>query len=575
MIGKTLDGRYELVEFIGKGGTALVYRALDHRTGHWVAVKILRPELREDEEFSQRFEREALAASRVSHHNIVNLLDVCKDGDCQYLVMEYVPGRTLEDVISQKGALPPQTAAQITLRVLSALQHAHNNGIIHRDIKSQNILVHSEGLIKVADFGIARVAGSHTLTKTDTVMGSVHYFSPEQAKGEDVTYASDLYSVGVVMYEMLTGRLPFDGETPVSVAMQHISAEPEPIGNLKPNVPPAIIRVVEKAMKKSLAERYQSATEMARDLQQALNHPDELPAENTQEKQPVRHQKATPGSKPVKPVKAPFKWSRQIKWAAVTLASLAVIFVLYESMHLIFDRVLNFTEAPYLLDETEDSALRLISRAELKYELSRISDEVKPAGTVIMQSPEYGTAMKKNETLYLTVSTGPAEQAVPRIIGMAANAARQELEKYGFTLLVLPARELSPEPWDTVVMQDPAPEEMMPSGSVIQVRLSGGSVTLPNLVDMNRNDAMLLIQQLKLNLTEIKEIPIDDLTQADKVAAQQFSDGDMNTYAPGDQVMQQTQVTLAIYVMNPDSLPATEAPDAQNDVPEETQAAQP
>ena len=575
MIGKMLDGRYELVEFIGQGGTALVYRALDHRTGHWVAVKILRPELRKNDEFSQRFEREALAASRVSHHNIVNLLDVCRDGDCQYLVMEYVPGKTLEDVITQKGALAPQTAAQITLRVLSALQHAHNNGIIHRDIKSQNILVHSAGLIKVADFGIARVAGRSTLTKTDTVMGSVHYFSPEQAKGEAVTYASDLYSVGVVMYEMLTGRLPFDGETPVSVAMQHISAEPEPIASLNPNVPPAIIRVVEKAMKKSLEERYQSATEMAMDLQQALNHPDGVPAENTQEKQPVRRQNVSPGSKPVKPVSQLSKWSKQIKWVVVALASLAVIFVLYESMHLIFDRVLNSTEAPYLLDETEESALRLIDRADLKYELSRISDEVKPAGTVIMQSPEYGTAMKKNETLYLTVSTGPAEQAVPKIIGMAANTARQELEKYGFTLLVLPTRELSPEPWDTVVMQDPTPEEKMPSGSVIQVRLSGGSVTLPNFVDMNRNDAMLLIQQLKLNLTEIKEIPIDDLTRADKVAAQQFSDGDMNTYAPGDQVMQQTQVTLAIYVMNPDSLPTTEAPDAQNDVPEETQAAQP
>ena len=572
MIGKTLDGRYELVEFIGQGGTALVYRALDHRTGHWVAVKILRPELRKDEEFSQRFEREALAASRVSHHNIVNLLDVCKDGDCQYLVMEYVPGRTLEDVIRQKGALPPQTAAQIGLRILSALQHAHDNGIIHRDIKSQNILVHSEGLIKVADFGIARVAGSNTLTKTDTVMGSVHYFSPEQAKGEDVTFASDLYSAGVVMYEMLTGRLPFDGETPVSVAMQHISAEPTPIGSLNPDVPPAIIRVVEKAMEKTLEKRYQSATDMAKDLQNALQHPDAVPVDRGTEKQPVRRQKAPAASKPSKP---PSPKREIIKWAAVTLASLAVIFVLYESMHLIFDRVLNSTEAPYLLDETESSALRLIERAELKYEISRISDEVKPAGTVIMQSPEYGTAMKKDETLYLTISTGPAEQAVPRIVGMTANAARQELEKYGFTLLVLPARELSTEPWDTVVMQDPLSDEMMPSGSVIQVRLSGGSVTLPNLVDMNRNDAMLLIQQLKLNLTEIKEIPIDDLTRADKVAAQQFSDGELNTYAPGDQVMQQTQVTLAIYVMNPDSLPSSETPDAQNDIPEETQAAQP
>lgn len=570
MIGKVLDDRYELKEFIGKGGMALVYRALDRRTGHSVAVKILRPEFNDDAEFLERFEREATAASRMTHHNIVNLLDVGQDGEYRYLVMEYVPGRTLKDVIEQKGALPPQTAAQIGIRILSALQHAHDNGIIHRDIKSQNILVHSEGLIKVADFGIARVAGRKTLNKSDAVMGSVHYISPEQAKGEDVTCASDLYSVGVVMYEMLTGQLPFDGEEPVSVAMQQISAKPKPIAELNPDVPPAIIRVVEKAMEKTLPKRYRTATEMAQELLRALQEPDAGPQpEKTQEKSGGRENaQGKPG--PRKPGTGKRKW---LTWVIVAAASLAVLFVIYECSKLIYDRVLNATEAPYLLDETEESALRLIERAELKYELSRTSDEVKPAGTVIMQSPEYGTEMKKNETLYLTVSTGPAEQAVPRIVGMPVDAARLELEKYGFTLLVLPERELSSEPWDTVVMQSPEAEERMPSGSVVQVRLSGGCVTLPNLVDMNRNDAMLLIQQLKLNLTEIKEIPIDDLARADKVAAQQFTDGNSNTYAPGDQVMQQTEVTLAIYVMDPGSMPPTEVPDAQNDLPGDVEAA--
>ena len=217
MIGRVLDGRYELVEFVGKGGMALVYKAVDQRTHHDVAVKILRPEFNNDEEFLSRFEREAIAASKMSHHNIVNLLDVGLDGDCRYLVMEYVEGKTLKEIIQERGPLPPATAAQIAIRILSALQHAHKNGIIHRDIKPQNILVHSEGHIKVADFGIARVAGSHTISKADSVMGSVHYFSPEQAQGDDVTFASDIYSVGVVMYEMMTGYVPFDGETPVAV----------------------------------------------------------------------------------------------------------------------------------------------------------------------------------------------------------------------------------------------------------------------------------------------------------------------------------------------------------------------
>lgn len=224
MIGEILENRYELTDFIGKGGMALVYLAKDHRTGHAVAVKILRPEYNDNKEFLDRFDREAAAASKMTHHNIVNLLDVGISGNCRYLVMEYVKGKTLKDVIAEKGSLPEDVAAQICIRILSALQHAHNNKIIHRDIKPQNILVHSDGHIKVADFGIARLADSSTHAMQDGVMGSAHYISPEQAKGENVSFASDIYSVGVVLYEMLTGKVPFDGDSAVMIAMQHIHA---------------------------------------------------------------------------------------------------------------------------------------------------------------------------------------------------------------------------------------------------------------------------------------------------------------------------------------------------------------
>ena len=564
MIGKVLDNRYELVEFIGKGGMALVYRAIDKRTGHNVAVKILRPEYNQDAEFCSRFEREAMAASKMSHHNIVNLLDVGQDDNMRYLVMEYVRGQTLKEVIAQKGSLKPTVAAQIGIRILSALQHAHKNGIIHRDIKPQNILVDSGGLIKVGDFGIARVVGSNTISTDDIVMGSVHYFSPEQAKGEPVTEASDLYSVGVVLYEMLTGKPPFDGDTPVAIAMQHIGSKAQPIREINPSVPPVMERIVEKAMEKRPERRYQSALEMAQDLQRALQEPEGNWLPSFQTSAGMDQVSGNTGKQ--SPVHPPsWIWTR----IGVCIMAVAVLAGLAVGGLRIYDQVVNATTAPYCLDETEAEALRLITRAGLTCEITRISDAKKAAGYVIMQSPEFGTAMRKNETVFLTISTGPEEQAVPSIIGYNVEEARDELERLGFTLLALPERTLSSDAWDTVLKQIPDEGEMMPSGGVVQVTLSGGSVTLPDFVGMTRQEAFFLIQQLQLNLSEIREIPVDDSSQFERVAAQSFSDEKSTPYSVGDQVMQHTQVTLAVYVSNePQTAAPTEAA-LETAIPEE------
>lgn len=542
MIGKMLDNRYELVEFIGNGGMALVYRAIDHRTGHSVAVKILRPEFNQDAEFLGRFEREATTASRMSHHNIVNLLDVGQDGGYRYLVMEFVRGKTLKDVIQDRGALAPEVAGQIAIRILSALQHAHKNGIIHRDIKPQNILVHSDGHIKVADFGIARVAGSSTISRSDSVMGSVHYFSPEQARGEEVTFASDLYSVGVVLYEMLTGQPPFDGDTPVAIALQHINGKARPMHEINAAVPPAMERVVEKAMEKRPEKRYQSALEMAQDLQRALQDPQgdwlekntEQPipslAQQTGRQNPLRNKKKRPGL---------------LTFALI--ASAVILLGLFHGASFLYDQIFNMTEAPYLLDETEENALRMLSKAGLKSSVSRASDSAKPAGTVILQSPEYGTPMRRNETVFLTISTGPDVRPVPKVTEMSLEEARAEAEKNGFSLLALPERQPSALPWDTVLSQAPEAEASMPSGTVIQVTLSGGAVTLPTLAGKTLEEALQQIQQLQLTLKEVRRIPVKDASQFNRVAAQEFSDG-VRSYAPGEIAMQQTQVTLAVYV---------------------------
>lgn len=548
MIGKVLDNRYELVEFIGKGGMALVYRAIDKRTGHNVAVKILRPEYNQDAEFCTRFEREAVAASKMSHHNIVNLLDVGQDDNMRYLVMEYVRGRTLKEVIKQNGPLNPNVAAQVAIRILSALQHAHKNGIIHRDIKPQNILVHSDGLIKVGDFGIARVAGSNTISTDDIVMGSVHYFSPEQAKGEPVTAASDLYSVGVVLYEMLTGKPPFDGETPVAIAMQHIGGKAQPIREIDPTIPPALERVVDKAMEKRPERRYQSALEMAQDILRAIQEPDGVWMGPSSQAAPA------PGEQPA----GNTEWGKTghtKSWLWARFGVIAMMAAVLAGLVLggiqIYDQVVNVTSAPYCQDETETEALRLIARAGLLCEITRISDAKVPTGYVIMQSPEYGTAMRKNETVFLTISTGPEEQEIPSIIGYSVEEARNELERLGFTLLALPERVLSSSAWDTVMKQDPEAGEMKPDGSVVQVKLSGGSVTLPDFTGMTRQEALFLIQQLQLNILEIREIPVDDSSQYERVAAQLFTNDDGTvSYAAGDQVIQHTMVTLAVYVSN-------------------------
>lgn len=279
-IKQIIADRYQILAPIGEGGMALVFLARDLRTGHDVAIKFLRPEYKQNPDFLSRFQREANAASKMSHHNIVNLLDVGTTEN-PYIVIEYVNGKTLKDIIRDSKTLPEDVSVQIAIRILSALQHAHQAGIIHRDIKPQNILVNQKGYIKVSDFGIARMVGTKTATIPDadkSVMGTVHYFSPEQAQGEMATVSSDLYSVGVVLYEMLTGKVPFDGETPVAIALQHVQVRPRPLREINPDVSPSVEAVVMKALEKGPVNRYHTALEMAQALKIALQSPEK---ENT------------------------------------------------------------------------------------------------------------------------------------------------------------------------------------------------------------------------------------------------------------------------------------------------------
>lgn len=541
MIGHVFAQRYQLEEFIGKGGMALVFRATDMRTGHDVAVKILRPEFNSDKEFLERFQREAVAASKMSHHNIVNLLDVGSEDGYHYLVLEFVSGRTLKAVIADKGKLPENIAGQIAIRILSALQHAHNNGIIHRDVKPENVLVNAEGHIKVSDFGIARVAGSNTLSKDDKVIGSAMYFSPEQARGESVTIASDIYSVGVVLYEMLTGRIPFEGDTPVAIALQHISSLPKPLRSFNEAVSPAMERVVLTALSKDPQNRYRNAADMARAIRAALANPDTLDAGLAVSMATDGRTRTTAnGSGRTQLELQRRRRKARTKQLAIMLAlTVLVIGALTYGTVYIVQSIVNSTAAPYLVGATEKEAIELGRENGLVVEVVRQSDNNVPAGEVILQSREYQYKMKRGDVIVITVSTGPKEQGVPSLLGYSLDAARAEAEKYGFSLLAMPSPELSEQPLNTVLEQTPAAGETLHYGDIIQVVISG-SVTVPQLTGLTRNQAIDLANKAGLKNFQFVEYPTADETQFDRVADQQPK--------ANERVMYSTQLTLLVYV---------------------------
>ncbi len=278
MIGEILGDRYELIEVIGEGGMAIVYKAKDKKLNRLVAVKILKKEFSDNKDIAEKFKREATAIANLSDTNIVNVLDVGHEdeGNIDYFVMEYVSGKTLKDFIVFNGKLNYTTAIEIAIQIAKALDCAHRNNIIHRDIKPQNILVTENGDVKVTDFGIAKSSTASTITNTTTIMGSAHYLSPEQAKGTFIDGRSDIYSLGIVLYEMLTGRLPFDGESPVTIALKHIQEEPVPPKGINLSIPDSLNTLVLKCMAKEASDRYDNIKELMVDLQKIKDNPNAI-----------------------------------------------------------------------------------------------------------------------------------------------------------------------------------------------------------------------------------------------------------------------------------------------------------
>ena len=541
MTGKVLMERYKLEEQIGEGGMASVYCALDLRTGHRVAVKFLRQEYQENPEFLDRFRREATAASRMSHHNIVNLLDIGDNPAHPYLVFEFVDGKTLKEIISEKGKLPQATAVQIAIRILSALRHAHEAGVIHRDIKPQNILVDRFGYIKVSDFGIARMVGSNTLTDAEgklSVMGSVHYFSPEQARGETTTFASDLYSVGVVIYEMLTGKVPYEGETPISVAMQHMQGSAKPVRELADDVAPALEQVVLKAMQKDPKDRYSSAMLMAQALHEAL-----LIKPGQTQDTPVFAPRGKTANRNTIHRKRRFR-DRML----LLLLSLVLILGVFIGVYFLYRDIVNATRAPLLTGYTLERAIREAEQEGLIPLIIRASSS-EAVDTVINQSRDVDTPMKRGDIILLTVSSGPARKPVPDVTGMQLDDAGFQLERIGLETMIT-KRAVNQAAPGTVLGQDPAAGFLMDAGGIIKLVISAGETAVPNVAGMMKSEAFSALKRARLQPGDVNEVAVEDPTQHGRIASQ--------LPVAGDLVAEESGVDLVVYV--PQSVTPTVSP---------------
>ncbi len=527
MIGKMLDNRYELLEVIGSGGMAMVYKAKDHRLNRPVAVKILKSDLAEDADFRRRFRDESQAVAMLSHPNIVSVYDV-SHGEIEYIVMELIDGITLKQYMERRGQLNWREALHFITQIMKGISHAHSRGIIHRDIKPQNIMVLRDGSVKVADFGIACLSNS-AQTMTQQALGSVHYISPEQAKGERTDVRSDVYSAGVVLYEMLCNRLPFEGDSAVSVAIQHLSSVALPPREINPDVPKALELICMKAMANDIEKRYPSADAMLADLEEFRKNPDTdlnftikslqtpVSEEATQPLPSVQsipmhrnepaNSKAEPEEKPVIP-----KW---LIYAGIALVSAAVIFALFHMIFGSFDKEPEPTEfeVPSLLGMTLDEA-RADSRIDGIFTIEQIgqrSDDEYAAGEIVEQSPIAKSVVKGNRVISVLISTGVKTDVMPPLIGQEHRTGVIQLKNLDMNLEIQHTEQYSDDIAMGCIMETiPAAGGTLKAGETVVLVVSKGSDTKPIPVPTFLN---IDINTVKQQLTDLNLV-IGEVTHA-------------------------------------------------------------
>lgn len=524
-LGTCLDDRYEIVEVIGAGGMAVVYKAIDQRLNRFVAVKILRDELARDEEFRARFQIEAQAVAMLSHPNIVSVYDVSHTAGVEYIVMELIEGVTLMQYMQKKGALSWKEAAHFSTQIAKALEHAHSKGIVHRDIKPQNIMILRDGTIKVADFGIAALESAQE-QRSDQTVGSVHYIAPEQARGETPDTRSDIYSLGVVMYEMLTGQMPYDGETAEQIALKHIAGVAVPPRQLNAEIPEELERITLKAMNADIRERYQSVSELLTDLEEFRKQQAALGRDSGEEYED--YEGVIPDVRPIGTTgeMSQAKYARRRKrsrkvsimsGAVGVLVFMIAVFVFLWNYWLrdIFS-VAERIELPNFVGQNYESIVNDSSYRDLyNFTVTYSIDPEVSEGVIISQDPEAGRSLMivpEGIDVTLTVSTGVRQTTVPDVLNDPYSEATVTLQNAGFKVETqYAASDTVTEGY--VISTDPSPGEQLAQGSTIFVTISSGpverTVSMPNLVGRTESEAKSILNSNNLAYADTTYIESD------------------------------------------------------------------